>query len=249
MVKKTDMLGLIKTRIQEAVGGLSSQFRIKGGDKRRIRFLTDVEEAIRIIYHDKWQEFAVPCLKHYGEDCPYCNGEGTRTRDNFIWTIWDYEAKKKLIFMFKANDSTPIPHMIAAYDNYGTICDRDYVVARKGEGFATSYTLMPSDKSKFLGKKINPFTEDEILEMLLESAKLPQEIGEELTKKKKITKKETEEEDEDLFEDEDERFEEEIEEEEEAEEDEEIEEEPKKLGKKTSGRSLKDSLKKKFGKK
>lgn len=161
--EKKSILDIIRQRIATSSGASNTFFRIRAGEKKRIRFLSEMTDAVLVTVHDKWGEVNTPCLKYFGKKCQYCSRDDVRTRDNFVWSVFDYEAKEVKLFAFKANDKSPVPQMLAMYDQYGTITDRDYVLSRKGERFDTAYTLVPLDKSKFAGaKKFKPFKESEI---------------------------------------------------------------------------------------
>jgi hypothetical protein len=165
------MLDIIKQKMQNAGRNFGDMFGLGDGKKSKGRFLSDFEDAIKVNMHDKWQEFMpTPCLKHVGKKCPYCERDDVRTREHFCWTWYEYETNKKLLFMFPAQENTPLPDMISALETYGTLCDRDFVVSRKGTRQDTSYKVMPLDKGKFKGKDDEPYTEDEIFEKLLEMA-------------------------------------------------------------------------------
>ena len=145
----TNMLDRIRQRVSKSGGKKEKLFYIKGGNKKRIRFLADMDEATAIVMHDKWGELNTICLKHLGKPCPYDKREDVRTRDNFAWPIWSYDDAKVQIFLFKANDKTPVPALLGMYDIYGSLMDRDYVIVRTGEQLDTSYSVVPLDKAKF----------------------------------------------------------------------------------------------------
>ena len=157
----------MKETISRSGSKKSESFYIKKDAKVRIRFLNDMEEGLKVQFHDKWGEFNHPCLKYYGKECPNCHNKEARTADNFIWTVWNYETKRREIFMFKANRCSPIPALVSLFETYGTITDRDYVIQRTGDGTDTTYSVIPVDKKKFKGDE-KPFTEKQILKKLLE---------------------------------------------------------------------------------
>src|SRR5690606_32114553 len=165
--KASSVIALMKKRIKRTGEGKQDLFYVKADAKRRIRFLKDAEDALKIVIHDKYGEYNTPCLEYFGKSCPYCDRDDGRTRDNFAWPVYDYEDKRQKLFIYKANENTPIPHIIAMYETYGTILDRDYVVQRNGSGLDTSYTLIPMEKGKFkLEKKVKPWTKEEIFKSL-----------------------------------------------------------------------------------
>ena len=161
------MLDLLKDRIKKSGQSREGSFYLKADTKKRVRFLTDLEEAIVVTMHDKWGEVNVPCLKYYGMDCPYCEREDIRTKENFVWSVYSYDDKKVQMFMFKASQNSPVPHLINLYETVGTIMDRDIVVSRVGERLDTQYSIVSMDKKKFKGKdKIKSFTEKQVFEKL-----------------------------------------------------------------------------------
>ena len=220
--KGKSLVESMKERINRSGSKKSLIFYLKKDGKCRVRFLQDMEEGIKVQYHDKFGEFSHPCLSYYGKKCPNCKNAEARHVDNFVWSIWNYETKRVELFMFKASKASPIPSLISMFENYGTICDRDYIIQRNGEGFDTNYSVIPMDKKKFKGEE-EAFSKKKVLKMLLEAATLgndeddddddeEEEDEEEVKTKKKASKKskyeEEDDEDEDLDEDEDEEDEE-----------------------------------------
>jgi len=156
----------MKEQIKKTGERRKNIFYLSDGKKKRVRFLDDLEDAIEVPFHDKWGELQpLPCLKIYGKKCGFCKIEDVRTKTNYIWNVYDYKDGKTSLFMFKAHEITPIPKLIAMYENYGTLLDRDYVVSRSGERFDTSYQVVPLDKKKF-AKKTKKFTRQAILKIL-----------------------------------------------------------------------------------
>ena len=104
------------------------------GKKVRIRFLADMDDGIEVKFHDSFEAgINVPCQELYGRDCPYCEDEDLRTRNLYAWPVWDYESKEVKIFMFAVNNCSPVPALMAMYENYGTLLDRDYVLTVTGK--------------------------------------------------------------------------------------------------------------------
>jgi len=161
------MLDLLKNRIKKSGQSKEGQFYLKADSKKRVRFLTDLEEATVVTMHDKWGEVNTPCLTHFGMECPYCERDDVRTKEQFIWSVYCYDDKKVQMFMFKAAQNSPVPHLINLYETIGTIMDRDIVVSRVGEKLETQYSIVSMDKSKFKGaSKIKPFTEKQVFALL-----------------------------------------------------------------------------------
>ena len=176
--KAKSLVESMKERINRSGSKKSLQFYLKKDAKCRVRFLQDMEEGIKVQYHDKFGEFGHPCLNYYGKKCPNCNNTEARHYDNFVWSIWNYETKRVELFMFKASKASPIPALISMFENYGTITDRDYVIQRNGEGFDTNYSVIPMDKKKFKGEE-EAFSKKKVLKLLLDVATIGNEDVEE----------------------------------------------------------------------
>lgn len=139
----------------------------KEGDKKRIRFLTDMEDGMQIPFHDSFTKGVnVPCQELFGRDCPYCEDDELRTRNLYAWSVYDYESKEVKIFMQAVNNCTAIPAIMALYENYGTLLDRDLVITRTGKGQSTTYSVVPMDKNKFRNTKAKQLSNKAILKYL-----------------------------------------------------------------------------------
>jgi len=137
------------------------------GQKQRIRFLQDMDEGLQITFHDSFERsINVPCQEHFDRDCPYCNDETVRTRNQYIWSVWNYETNEVQLFMFPVNNCSPIPALVAMYETYGTLTDRDYVISVTGKQQNKTFSVVPMDKVKFRNSKAKPFSEKAILQML-----------------------------------------------------------------------------------
>lgn len=150
------------------VGGNRGKFvYIRPDEKIRLRFLEDMDDGHEVTFHDSYAAgINVPCQEHFGRTCDYCDDESLRTRSMYIWSVWDYDAKEVKLFMFAVNNCSPIPQLMAFFENYGTITDRDYVIGKTGKGTNTAYNIIPQDKNKFRNAKAKPFSERQILKML-----------------------------------------------------------------------------------
>ena len=137
------------------------------GQKQRIRFLTDMDDGMEVIFHDSFERGVnVPCQEALGRNCPHCEDEGLRTRSQYIWSVYNYETKEVQLFMFAVNNCSPIPALMAMYENYGTITDRDYVISVSGKQQNKTFSVVPMDKVKFRNEKAKPYSEKAILKML-----------------------------------------------------------------------------------
>jgi len=158
------LLSKIKADVERTGSNRAKVFYVKSGEKVRIRFLDDMDDGREVIMHDRWDPMLkVPCAKNKGEDedCDFCGVDGIRTRVQYAWHIWDYENNEVKLFMFAANNCSPIPSLVALYETYGTITDRDYTIGRAGTGTGTTYSMIPLDKSNFRNQKAKKFSAKE----------------------------------------------------------------------------------------
>lgn len=139
----------------------------KQGEKRRIRFLNDMEEGMEISFHDNYETgINVPCQEIFDRECIYCNEEGLRTRSQYLWSVWDYENKEVKLFMYPMNNCSPLGAIAAMYENYGTLLDRDYVISVTGERQNKTFSVVPMDKEKLRNPKAKPFSKKAVLDIL-----------------------------------------------------------------------------------
>lgn len=161
------LLENIKNEIKRSGTSKGKIMYWKEDAKVRVRFLTDFEDGMEIVFHDSFQEgINLPCQEIFGRDCKYCENEDLRTRNMYAWSVWDYEAKEVKLILAAVNNCSPIPPLTALYETYGTLVDRDFVITRKGKQQNTSYAVVPMDKSKFRNTKAKPFSEKAILKIL-----------------------------------------------------------------------------------
>ena len=157
------ILDSIKAQVKSAGSNKGKFVYFKEDVKHRIRFLTEFDEGMEIAFHDSYEEkIMTPCFETFGEDCPYCNKEGLRTRSQFLWSVWDYDANEVKVLMAPVNNCSPVPGLMGFYDEYGTILDRDYVLKKTGKGTNSSYTIVPGDKAPFNNKKAKAYTDSAI---------------------------------------------------------------------------------------
>lgn len=137
------------------------------GQKVRIRFLQDMDDGLQITFHDSFEKSVnVPCQSHFGRECPYCDRDDMRTRSQYVWSVWNYETNEVQLFMFPVNNCSPIPALVAMYENYGTLSDRDYVISVSGRQQNKTFSVVPMDKVKFRNAKAKPYSESQVLKML-----------------------------------------------------------------------------------
>ena len=157
----------IKNDVKKAGTNKSKFIYFREGQKQRVRFLVDMDDGMEVVFHDSFEQGVnVPCQEIFDRDCPYCEQEGLRTRSQYVWSVYNYETKEVQLFMFPVNNCSPIPALMAMYENYGTITDRDYVISVSGKQQNKTYSVVPMDKVKFRNTKAKPFSDKAILKIL-----------------------------------------------------------------------------------
>lgn len=177
-VPMSGVLSAIKKDVEKAGSNRGKIFFIKGGNKSRVRFLDDMDDGRIIRVHDRWDpQLNVLCRKNKDEDadCEFCGMDGIRTRDQYAWAVWDYDAGEVKILMYPANQYSPVPGLVALYDAYGTITDRDFSISRSGSGTDTSYAVIPLDKGKFRNDKAKKLTDKAFWKILNAAFPYPQD--------------------------------------------------------------------------
>lgn len=174
------LLDDIKNDVKRSGSNKSKLVFFREGTKKRIRFLQDLEDGYEVDIHGNWDEgLTAVCGKEYGQDCKYCgkneelaeDDEDPKydTKTNYIWSVYDYDTNNVELMVFKVNRCSPIPPLVAMYENYGTLTDRDYVITQVGKGITKSFTVIPQDKSKFRNAKAKPYSKQAMLKILLEA--------------------------------------------------------------------------------
>lgn len=157
----------IKADVKKSGQNKSKFIYFREGNKVRVRFLTDMDDGMEVTFHDSFEKsLNVPCQEHFGRACPYCEDETLRTRSQYVWSVYNYDTKEVQLFMFPVNNCTPIPALMAMYENYGTITDRDFVISVSGKQQNKTFSVVPMDKVKFRNEKAKPYSEKAILKML-----------------------------------------------------------------------------------
>lgn len=161
------LLENIKNDAQKSGQNKAKFMYVRDGGKARVRFLQDMQEGFEIPFHDNYEAgINVPCREFFGKNCPYCGEEGIRTRNQYAWSVWDYEGKEVKVLMYAMNNCTPIASIASMYENYGTLIDRDYVIQRNGKAQNTAYAVIPMDKQKFRNEKAKPFSKSAFMKVL-----------------------------------------------------------------------------------
>ena len=161
------LLDKIKHDAQRSGSNKGKFIYFREGEKKRIRFLTDMEDGFEVIFHDSFEAgINVPCRETFGKSCQYCDEEGLRTRSQYAWSVWDYEAKEVKIFMFPMNNCSPLGAIAAMYETYGTLLDRDFVITVTGKQQNKTFSVVPMDKNKFRNDKAKALSKSAFLKIL-----------------------------------------------------------------------------------
>ena len=161
------LLDKIKKDAQKSGQNKGKFIFIKDGEKRRVRFLSDMDDGIVVTFHDNFEASVnVPCQEIFGRECNYCDEDGLRTRDQYAWSVWDYETKEVRILMYPMNNCSPVGAIAAMYENYGTLLDRDYVISVSGKQQNKQFSVIPMDKNKFRNDKAKPYSRKAFLDIL-----------------------------------------------------------------------------------
>lgn len=144
----------MQKQIESSSQSKGQQFFVKKGEKRRLRFLADFNDAEVVTFHNNWEKrIEKPCLKHYDKKCPLCKDDSMKTYEMYAWPVWDYDANKVKIFLYKCTAFSPIPSIISIFEDYDSIMGRDIIIKRINLGDNTRYEANALDKSKFKFKK------------------------------------------------------------------------------------------------
>ena len=174
------LLDDIKDDVRRSGSNKSKLIFFRPDTKKRVRFLQDLEEGYELDIHGHWDEgVTAVCGHEYGHNCKYCDineeleedNESPKydTKTNYIWSVYDYEDNQVKIMCFKVNRCSPIPPLVAMYENYGTLVDRDYIITQVGKGIEKTFTVIPQDKSKFRNSKAKPYSKQAVLKIMLEA--------------------------------------------------------------------------------
>lgn len=161
------ILDKIKSEVAKTGANKGKFLFFQEGKKVRIRFLSDLEDAVEIVFHDSFEQgINVPCQEAFGKNCPYCGDDSLKTRSKFAWPVYDYEAKEVKILMAFSNNCSPVPALAAMYETYGTLLDRDYVLTVTGKAQNKSFSVIPMDKNKFRNTAAKALSKSAILKMV-----------------------------------------------------------------------------------
>lgn len=161
------IIDAIKKDIQKSGGSKDKILFVRSDDKVRIRFLQDLDEGYEFTFHDSYElGLNALCLEELGKNCPLCGDERLRTRTLYAWSVYNYDTKRVEIALYAVNNCTPVSDFVAMQENYGTLLDRDYVLAKKGKQTNSTYTVIPQDKQKFRNSKVKPYSKSAMLKII-----------------------------------------------------------------------------------
>lgn len=164
---KMGLLDKIKKDAERSGQNKGKFIFFREGEKKRVRFLNDMEDGLEITFHDSYEAgINVPCQEIFGRSCQYCEEEGIRTRSQYAWSVWDYEAKEVKVFMFPMNNCSPLGAIAAMYENYGTLLDRDFVISVTGKQQNKTFSVVPMDKNSFKNSKAKAYSKSALLKIL-----------------------------------------------------------------------------------
>ena len=177
-----NLIDSMKDRIKNSGTSKKDIFYVAADSKRRIRFLQELDTGAEFKFHTHWERGVnALCCEVYGKDCPYCadTDENMKEATMYAWNVWDYDANKVVILLYKATGITPVPAFIEFFEEYGTICDRDYTIKKVGKGMSGNITVIPGEISKFKNSKAKSFNEKQIVKLLKEAFPVnPEDMGE-----------------------------------------------------------------------
>lgn len=148
-----------------------------------VRVLQELDDAYPVIMHQhgrNWKKMKPqPCLKYYGEKCPFCSNDQYDAIEHYAVTVWDYEAEARRVWLIKVSPGfSAMDDLLEITDENGVLRDRDLKVRRKPLGKNKSqYKVKALDKAKFQGGKDKPYSKDKVFAILKDLIRV-REIGE-----------------------------------------------------------------------
>lgn len=156
----------IKSEIAKSGANRGKILYFKENTQVRVRFLTDFEEGLKVIFHDSFKlSVNYPCQEQFGRECPGCDSDDLRTRAKYCWVVYDYESKEVKLLLEAVNQCSPVGQLSAHYETYGTLTDRDYIIKQVGSQTSKTFAVMAQEKRQFRGKA-KPLSEKAILQIL-----------------------------------------------------------------------------------
>lgn len=155
----------IRAAIDRKTGGGSRFIKLGDGDSVTIRFLQELDEtgknydgdrgvAIGFYEHMDPDDFAraFRCTQDEGK-CLGCekvpSNKKWRAKGRLLANVVvrGSEGDEVRIFSTGLSSKGLAPQLVDFSNDYGSLCDRDYKMTRRGTGIDTTYTLLPRDMS------------------------------------------------------------------------------------------------------
>ena len=136
------------------------------GESKLIRFLTDTDDIVTVYLHEMVKghndkNYTLVCRKEFDKDCELCATEAKRREKSYGIAVEREEVREdgtlKGYRDVKTDSGEPSVQVIAmghknfwskfhvAAERFGTLCDRDYDVLRRGKSMDTDYHAFPLD--------------------------------------------------------------------------------------------------------
>lgn len=183
------LLNEIKSEARKSGGSLGKIFFVKDGEKRRVRFLTDFEDVVKIPWLNCYDKnINCPNPTWYGKPNPYKNVEGIKEDTMYCWQVYDYDSNSVKPFLYKANNCSPVYGITNTFETFGTLLDRDLVIFCDGKGSDRSMTVTNQDKAKFR-QPVKKLSKQRLTELVVDAyAKYQgeEESGEDYTSMKPV---------------------------------------------------------------
>lgn len=139
-VRKVGSLAALKRQLKKSSGQGMIVYIPKSGSKT-VRFLTELDEFR--IYDECWSDIkrtSFPFVEGLVEGVDY-----TRKSTVGLANAVDTETDKVIALQLK---TSVLNSLVIKFEKYGTLMDRDYEIARYGEGLDTTYDVTPESPAK-----------------------------------------------------------------------------------------------------
>lgn len=162
----------IKDAIEKGPKGVSRFLKLADGESVTIRFLQELDEsgknfdadrglAVGFYEHMKPETYeSFRCTMEQEGRCAGCErapaDKRLRARGRLLINVLVRNkdgADEAKVFGTSLSSKGLAPTLVEYADDYGSLCDRDYKLTRRGEGINTTYTLVP--------REVTPFGKDE----------------------------------------------------------------------------------------
>lgn len=140
----------IKSQAQNSGSAFKKTFYAKDGDSKRVRFLIDFEDGIKVPWLDCYaRNINCPNPEYFNKTNPWEDDPDVKQTYMYMWQVYDYDAGETKLFLYKISQCTPIPHLNAIYKTHGTLLDRDINISCIGAQTNKTMPCVSLEKSKF----------------------------------------------------------------------------------------------------